>query len=165
MLTHRSISREMGGWIQMMRLKGVLGAFAFVLSTFALQGSAFAGPQWCEEDPEFVVNGALVDVTTWFPGSYASVTSEVHFDMQVPSNVFAAVVSLPGTVPVTASISRTLPPYYGIGRIPVVVTVTTTSSATFQHVTTITGLGGTLVSSLYGWSTTPLKAKFSMYGL
>jgi hypothetical protein len=149
----------------MMRLKGVLGAFAFVLATFVLQGSAFAGPQWCEEDPEFLVNGALVDVTTWFPGSYASTTSEVHFDLQVPSNVIAVVVSVPGTVPVTASISRTLPPYYGLLRIPVVLTVTTTSSSTFQHVTTVTGLGGSLLSSVYGWSYTPMKAKFSMYGL
>jgi hypothetical protein len=133
--------------------------------TFALQGSASAGVQWCEEDPEFLVNGAIVDVTTWFPGSYAATTRSVHFDMQVPSNVIAAVVSLPGTVPVTASISRTLPPYYRLLRIPVVVTVTVNSSSTFQHVTTITGLGGTLVSGIYGWSHTPLKTKFSMYGL
>ena len=149
----------------MMRLRGILASFAFVLSTFVLQGSAAAGPQWCEEDPEFLVNGAIVDVTTWFSGSYASTTSEVHFDLQVPSNAVAAVISLPGTVPVTASISKTLLAYYGIGRIPVIVTVTLETSSTFQHVTTVTGLGGTFLSSLYGSSTSPLRAKFSMYGL
>ncbi len=149
----------------MLRIRAALGAFAFVLATLTLQATAFAGPQWCEEDPEFIVNGALVDVTTWFPGSYAATTSEVHFDLQVPSNTLAAVVSLPGTVPVTASISRTLPAYLGIGRVPVVVTVTATSSSSFQHVTTVTGLGGTLVQSAYGWSNSPMKYKFSMYGL
>jgi len=149
----------------MMRLRGILASFAFVLSTFVLQGSAAAGPQWCEEDAEFLVNGAIVDVTTWFSGSYASTTSEVHFDLQVPSNAVAAVISLPGTVPVTASISKTLLAYYGIGRIPVIVTVTLETSSTFQHVTTVTGLGGTFLSSLYGSSTSPLRAKFSMYGL
>ena len=146
-------------------LKGAFAAFAFVFMTFALQGSAFAGVQWCEEDPEFLVNGALVDVTTWFPGAYAATTSSVNFDLQVPSNALATVVSLPGTVPVTASISRTLPPYYGLLRVPVVLTVTMKSTAAFQHVTTITGLGGTLLNNAYGWSYTPMKAKFSMYGL
>jgi hypothetical protein len=146
-------------------LRGVLAALAFVFMTFALQTSAAAGVQWCEEDPEFLVNGALVDVTTWFPGSYASTTSNVNFDLQVPSNVIAAVVSLPGTVPVTAQVRRTLPAYYGLLQVPVVLTVTVTSTSTFQHVTTITGLGGTLLNSVYGWSYTPMRAKFSMYGL
>jgi hypothetical protein len=95
----------------MAKLRGVLAAFAFLAASLTLQATAMAGPQWCEEDPEFLVNGAIVDVTTWFPGSYAATTSEVHFDMQVPSNALAAVLSLPGTVPVTASISRTLPAY------------------------------------------------------
>src|SRR2546430_15198268 len=100
----------------MFRIRGAFSLLAFLASTLLLSSSAWAGPQWCEEDPEFLVNGALVDVTTWFPGAYAATTSNVHFDMQVPSNSIAAVVSLPGTVPVTASISRTLPAYYGIGR-------------------------------------------------
>src|SRR5881628_2370139 len=93
----------------MFRIRGAFSMLAFVASTLLLSSSALAGPQWCEEDPEFLVNGALVDVTTWFSGQYAATTSEVHFAMQVPSNAIAAVVRLPGTVPVTASISRTLP--------------------------------------------------------
>ena len=146
-------------------VRGAFSALAFFLATLFLSSSATAAPQWCEEDPEFLVNGALVDVTTWFPGQYAATTKSVHFDMQVPSNAVAAVVSLPGTVPVTASISKTLPAYYGIGRVPVVVTVTMDSNANFQHVTTITGLGGTLVSWQYGWSQSPAKYKFYMWGV
>src|SRR2546430_17217629 len=115
----------MGWWVQMMRLKGTLGALAFVLATFVMQGSAAAGPQWCEEDPEFLVNGALMDVTTLFPYTYAStINGSVNFDLQVPSNAFAVVLSLPGTVPVTAQVRRTLPASYGLLNVPVVLTVT-----------------------------------------
>ena len=149
----------------MFRIRGAFSLLAFLASTLLLSSSAFAGPQWCEEDPEFLVNGALVDVTTWFSGQYAATTSEVHFDMQVPSNAIAAVVKLPGTVPVTASISRTLPAYYGIGRVPVVVTVTMRTTSSFSHTTTVIGLGGTLLSASYGWSTWPAKYKFYMWGV
>ncbi len=150
----------------MKRIRISVAAFALLVSTLAFGSSAWAGPQWCEEDPEFLVNGAVVDVTTWFAGNYASsVTGSVNFNMQVPSNVVAAVLSLPGTVPVTASITRNLPAYYGIGKIPVVVTVSMNASQSFTTTTTVTGLGGSLVSSLYGYSTTPTKAKFSMFGL
>src|SRR6266581_282701 len=150
----------------MSKLRALVGAFAFLASALTLQATAMAGPQWCEEDPEFLVNGAVVDVTTWFAGNYASsVTVSVNFNMQVPSNVVAAVLSLPGTVPVTASITRNLPAYYGIGKIPVVVTVSMNASQSFTTTTTVTGLGGTLAGSVSGYSTTPTKAKFSMFGL
>lgn len=147
------------------RIHGAFAALAFLFTAVTMSSSAWAGPQWCEEDPEFLVNGAVVDVTTRFSGQYAATTSEVHFDMQVPSNAVAVVLSLPGTVPVTASISRTLPAYYGIGRVPVVVTVTMKTTSSFQHATTITGTGGTLVSTSYGWSTWPSKYKFYMWGV
>ena len=125
-----------------------------------------AGPQWCEEDPEFVVNGAIVDVTTLFDASYAStVSGSVNFVMYVPSNVTAAVLSLPGTIPVTAQVSRTLSPYYGIGKIPVLVAVSMRSSGSFDTYTQITGLGGSLFTSVSGTSTKTTKASFSMYGL
>ena len=146
------------------RFRGAFALIAVLVSVFLSSSSATAAPQWCEEDPEFLVNGAVVDVTTWFPGQYAATTKGVHFEMQVPSNAVAAVLSLPGTVPVTASISKTLPPYYGIGRVPVVVTITVNSSSNFQHVTTITGMGGTLLSWQYGWSQSPAKYKFYMWG-
>lgn len=141
-------------------------AISLVLVLNVLGSNAWAGPQWCEEDPEFLVNGALVDVTTLFPASYAHyVKGAVNFDLQVPSNVVAEAVSLPGTIPVTATISRTLPPYYGLLAIPVVVTVTMDSSASFQTYTQVTGLGGGILTGVYGSSTYPTKAKFKMYGL
>jgi hypothetical protein len=93
------------------------------------------------------------------------VRGPVNFNLQVPSNVVAAAVSLPGTIPVTATISRTLPAYYGVLAIPVVVTVSMNSSVTFQTYTQITGLGGSVLNSVYGYSTWPTKAKFYMYGL
>lgn len=148
-------------------MKRFFVAFVGLVAMLCLSSSAaWAGPQWCEEDPEFIVNGALVDVTTLFPGSYAAyVNGPVNFNLQVPSNVVAAAVSLPGTIPVTASISRTLPAYYGIGSIPVVVTVTMSSSVSFPTYTQITGLGGSVLNGVYGYSTWPTKAKFYMYGL
>jgi len=149
----------------MKRIRILLATLAFFAAT-TVQGSlAAAGHQWCEEDPEFLVNGALVDVTTIFPGDYASKVTNVHFDLQVPSNALAVVVSLPGTVPVTASISRTLPAYYGLLSVPVVLTVTMDTNTSFSHSTHITGTAGTLINTVYGTSTHPMKAKFAMYGL
>src|SRR5205807_1235488 len=104
--------------------KLIAASLSLVLVLNFLATTSLAGPQWCEEDPEFLVNGALVDITTLFPGYYAyAVDGSVNFDLLVPSNVVAAAVKLPGTVPVTATISRTLPAYYGLLQIPVAVTV------------------------------------------
>jgi len=150
----------------MMRLRGILAAFAFVLSTFVLQASAVAGPQWCEEDPEFLVNGALMDVTTLFPYAYAStVNGSVNFDLQIPSNAFGVVLSLPGTVPVTAQVRRTLPAYYGLLQVPVILTVSMDSSASFATATKVTGTAARLLTTFYGTSAYPTRQKFSMYGL
>ena len=149
----------------MKQLRVLVAALAFLTATSLGTGTATAGVQWCEEDPEFLVNGALVDVTTLFPGAYASKVSRVHFDLQIPSNAVAIVLSLPGTVPVTASISRTLSPYYGLLSIPVVLTVTTYTSSKFTTYTHVTGLAGTLLNTVEGTSTKPTKAKFYMYGL
>lgn len=146
--------------------KILMTTVCLVTSLWASSSTAWAGPQWCEEDPEFLVNGALVDVTTLFPGSYAQyVNGPVNFNVQVPSNVIATAVSLPGTIPVTATISRTLPAYYGLLSVPVVVTVSMSSSVSFQTTTTITGLGGSLLNYTYGSSTAPTRVKFYMYGL
>jgi len=150
----------------MKRIRLSAAAIALVLTMLASGASAWAGPQWCEEDPEFLVNGALVDVTTVFPGYYASsISGSVHFDLQVPSNVTAVVLSLPGTVPVTASISRTLPAYYGLLSVPVVLTVSMRSSQSFSHYTHVTGLAGSLINGWYGNSSWPTRHKFYMYGL
>src|SRR5882762_1209831 len=150
----------------MKRIRISLAAIAMTITMLASGSSAWAGPQLCEEDPEFLVNGALVDVTTVFPGYYASsISGSVHFDLQVPSNAIAAVVSLPGTVPVTASISRTLPAYYGLLSVPVVLTVSMRSSQNFYHSTHVTGLAGTVLNTVYGNSSYPMRARFHMYGL
>ena len=146
--------------------KLLAATLSLVLMLNVLAFSSWAGPQWCEEDPEFLVNGALVDVSTLFSGTYASaVNGSVNFDLQVPSNILAVAVRLPGTIPVTATISRTLPPYHGLLSIPVVLTVSMHSSVSFQTYTQITGLGGGVLNQVYGSSTYPTKAKFWMYGL
>jgi hypothetical protein len=149
----------------MKQLRIWVAALAFLTASSFQTSLAAAGVQWCEEDPEFVVNGALVDATMLFPASYASRVDEVHFDLQVPSNVVAVVVSLPGSVPATASISPTLSPYYGLLSIPVVLTVTTKTNASFTTYTYVTGLGGSLTNTITGDSSKPTKAKFWMYGL
>jgi hypothetical protein len=131
----------------MKRIRILLATLAFFAAS-SLQGSfAVAGHQWCEEDPEFLVNGRVVDVSMFFERSHAAkVKGSVHFDMQVPSNAVAAVVSLPGTI-------------------PVVVTVSMNASASFPTYTLVTGLHRTLVSTLQGTSTKPTKAKFYLTGL
>src|SRR6184192_4306218 len=82
---------------------------AFALSTLTLGLGADAGVQWCESDPVFLVNGALLDVTTAFPATYTStLKGAVAYEVLVPSNAIATVVSLPASVPTTAKISRVL---------------------------------------------------------
>ena len=150
----------------MKRIRISLAAIAMTLTMLASGTSAWAGPQWCEEDPEFLVNGAIVDVTTVFAGQYASsIRGSVHFDLQVPSNVSALAVKLPGTVPVTASISRTLPAYHGLLRIPVIVTVSMHSSKNFPTYTRITGLTNSIASGHDGDSENGTRVWFTMLGL
>src|SRR5437762_12707468 len=75
---------------------------AFAFSSLVLGIGADAGVQWCESDPVFLVNGALVDVTTAFPASYMStLKGAVAYEVLVPSNAIATVVSLPAAVPTT----------------------------------------------------------------
>jgi hypothetical protein len=150
----------------MKRIRISAGAIALVFAMLASGISAWAGPQWCEEDPEFLVNGAIVDVTTVFAGHYASkIHGSVHFDLQVPSNVVALAVKLPGTVPVTASISRTLPPYHGLLRVPVVITVSMRSSEQFPTYTRVTGLTNSIESGYDGDSENGTRVRFTMLGL
>src|SRR5438552_17050998 len=84
-------------------------SLAFTISTLTLGLGADAGVQWCESDPLFVVNGAILDVTTAFPTSYTSTINEpIAIELLVPTKAIAAVVSLPTNVPMTAIISRGL---------------------------------------------------------
>jgi len=141
--------------------------FAFVLSTLVLGLDANAGVQWCESDPVFLVNGALVDVTTGFPATYtSSLKGAVAYEVLVPSNVIALVVSLPANVPTTAKISRVLPAtgLLSLG-VPVIVKVTINATASFQTKTQVTGTYLLLSSTVYGKSNVTTQVKYTLIGL
>jgi len=142
-------------------------AFAFGLSTLVLGLDADAGVQWCEEDPVFMVNGALVDVTTAFPAGYtSSIKGAVAFEVLVPSNAVATVVSLPAAVPTTAKISKVLPAtgllHLGV---PVIVKVTVPATASFDTKTKVTGTYLLLTSTAYGKSNVTTQVSYTLIGL
>ena len=140
---------------------------AFVFSTFVLGRDAAAGVQWCESDPLFLVNGALVDVTTAFPAGYTSTIKEpVAIELLVPTNAIAAVVSLPANVPMTAKISRVLPSggLLSLG-VPVIVKVTIKASASFDTKTRIAGTYLWLSSTVWGKSNVTTQVKYTLIGL
>jgi hypothetical protein len=142
-------------------------AMAFCLSTLVLGLDADAGVQWCEEDPIFIVNGALVDITTAFPASYKETLKEpVAIELLVPTNVIAAVVSLPGDVPMTAKISRVLPAHglLSLG-VPVIVKVTVKSTHSFDTKTKVTGTYLWLSSTAYGKSNVTTQVRYTLIGL
>jgi len=132
-----------------------------VLLATTFSNAANAGGQWCEEDPEFLVNGSVVDVSTVFSTDPATVKS-VSFDLLVPSNATAVAVSLPGTIAPTATISRVLPAYDGVGWMPVVVVVRVNASSTFTTTTTIAGTQGGLLSAASGQSNAPTRVQFAL---
>jgi hypothetical protein len=140
-------------------------AFSFSTLVFGLQ--ADAGVQWCESDPVFVVNGAIVDVTTAFPAGYTSSLKEpIAIELLVPTNSIAAVVSLPTKVPMTAKISRVLPSggLLSLG-VPVIVKVTYKASASFDTKTKITGTYLWLSSTVYGKSNVTTQVRYTLIGL
>jgi hypothetical protein len=141
--------------------------FAFVLSTFVLGHDANAGVQWCESDPVFLVNGALVDVSTGFPANYTgTLKGAVAYELLVPSNAIALVASLPANVPTTAKISRVLPAtgLLSLG-VPVIVKVTINATASFQTKTKVTGTFLWLSSTVYGKSNVTTQVKYTLIGL
>src|SRR2546429_454230 len=140
---------------------------AFALSTLVLGVDAEAGVQWCESDPVFLVNGAIVDVTTGFPANYTStLKGAVAYEVLVPSNAVALVVSLPANVPTTAKISRVLPAtgLLSLG-VPVIVKVTINATASFQTKTQVTGTYLWLSSTAYGRSNVTTQVKYTLIGL
>jgi hypothetical protein len=156
----------------MERLRGftfgkLVFAVAFSISTFGLGLDAEAGQHWCEDDPVFMVNGALVDVTTAFPAAFVDTIKEpVAFELLVPSNAIATVVSLPGAVPMTARISKVLPAdgFLSLG-VPVIVKVTIKSSHSFETRTKITGTYFWLSSTVYGKSNVTTQVRYTLIGL
>jgi hypothetical protein len=142
-------------------------ATAFFLSTIVVGLDAEAGQHWCEDDPVFMVNGALLDVTTAFPASYIGTIKEpIAFELLVPSNAIAAVVSLPGAVPMTAKISKVLPAtgFLSLG-VPVVVKVTVKATHSFETKTKVTGTYLWLSSTVYGKSNVTTQVRYTLIGL
>jgi hypothetical protein len=141
--------------------------FAFSLSTLVLGLDANAGVQWCESDPLFVVNGAIVDITTSFPTSYKDKLKEpVAIELLVPTNALAAIVSLPANVPMTAKITRVLPSggLLSLG-VPVIVKVTYKATASFDTKTKVTGTFLWLSSTVYGRSNVTTQVRYTLIGL
>src|SRR3989442_7176824 len=147
---------------------GKLGfAVAFCLSTLVLGQGADAGVSWCESDPLFVVNGAVLDVTTGFPAGYrTSIKEPVAIELLVPTNAVAAVLSLPTDVPMTAKISRVLPSggLLSLG-VPVIVKVTIKATASFDTRTKVTGTFLRLSSTVYGKSNVTTQVRYTLIGL
>jgi hypothetical protein len=151
----------------MLKIRSALMALAFVVSSLAMQGQAAAGVQWCEEDPVFLVNGGLVDITMKFEAQYVSkIKGSVHFDLQIPANAIGIVVALPANPPATASVRRTLPANWSLLTTPVVLTVTMDASgASFPTYTRVLGTGAKLLTTFTGDSKHPVQEKFKMYGV
>jgi hypothetical protein len=140
---------------------------AFALSTLVLGHDAEAGVQWCESDPVFLVNGAVVDITTAFPDGYKDKLKEpIAIELLVPTDAIAAVVSLPTEVPMTAKISNVLPSggLLSLG-VPVIVKVTYKASASFDTRTKITGTFLWLSSTVYGKSNVTTQVRYTLIGL
>ena len=135
-------------------------ACALVLS-LAFQAAALGSPEWCSEDPVFSVAGSEVDITTGFSWADLPYAKSASFELQVPSNVLAVQVTVPGTVPIDTTISPVLPPWTG-GNIPVVALVTVKGSKNFATSTQIAGMYGTLASWTPGNSNKTQTISFSL---
>ena len=142
-------------------------AIAFCFSTLAMGLGADAGVSWCESDPLFVVNGAILDVTTGFPVGYrSSIKEPVALELLVPTNAVALVLSLPTDIAMTAKISRVLSPggLLSLG-VPVIVKVTIKSTASFDTRTKVTGTFLLQSSTVYGKSNVTTQVRYTLIGL
>jgi len=139
-------------------------AYVFVfalLVTMLSAGKADAGFEWCSEDPTFVVNGNVIDINTLFPAKYAStVKGPVVVELLVPSNAIAAVLTLPGSVPVQGKVTKSLPAWWGLLNMPVVARVTVNASASFVTYTRAIGTGLWLTTTVSGTSNQTTHDKF-----
>ncbi|MEO8633162.1 MAG: hypothetical protein ABI466_07355 [Chloroflexota bacterium] len=136
--------------------------FALLMSTVSA-GKADAGVEWCSEDPVFIVNGNIVDVTTRFPAAYLkNIKGPVLFELLVPENVIAAVLTLPGSVPLEGRVLKTLPRWWGLLGLPVVVRVTFNATASFETQTQVTGTGLFLTTTVNGKSNQVTTASYRL---
>jgi hypothetical protein len=160
------------GVVTLGRLRGsacgkFLFAITFAISTFVMGVDAHAGVQWCESDPVFLVNGAIVDVTTAFPAGFKdNIKEPILIELLVPTDAIAVVVSLPTEVPMTAKISKVLPSggLLSLG-VPVIVKVTVKANASFDTRTKITGTFLWLSSTVYGKSNVTTQVRYTLIGL
>ena len=122
-----------------------------VLVSVTSAGVADAGVEWCSEDPTFVVNGNVIDLNTQFEARYKSlIKPPVVVELLVPENAIAAVLTLPGSVPVTGKVTRSLPRWWGLLNMPVVARVTVNATGSFNHYTRAIGTGLWLTSTVTG---------------
>jgi len=139
-------------------------AYVFVfalLVTMLSAGKADAGFEWCSEDPTFVVNGNVIDINTTFLAKYASsVKGPVVVELLVPSNAIAALLTLPGTVPVEGKITKSLPRWWGLLNMPVVARVTVNATGSFDTYTRAIGTGLWLTTTVNGKSNQTTSDKF-----
>ena len=136
--------------------------FALLISTLSA-GKADAGVEWCSEDPVFIVNGNIVDVTTSFPAQYVnSVKGPVVFELLVPENSIAAVVTISGRVPLQGKVTRSLPRWWGLLGLPVVVRVTLNATQSFETVTRVTGTALFLTTTVKGKSNQVTVANYKL---
>ena len=136
--------------------------FALLISTVSA-GQADAGVEWCSEDPIFIVNGNIVDVTTSFPAKYVnSITGPVVFELHVPQNTIAAVVTISGRVPLQGKVIKSLPRWWGLLGLPVVVRVTLNATQSFETVTRVTGTGLFLTTTVKGKSNQVTVASYKL---
>ena len=136
--------------------------FALLMSTTGV-GQADAGVEWCSEDPVFIVNGNIVDVTTSFPAKYVrSIKGPVVFELLVPENSIAAVVTISGRVPLQGKVTKSLPRWWGLLGLPVVVRVTLDASESFETQTRVTGTGLFLTTNVKGKSNQVTVASYKL---
>ena len=135
-----------------MRQISLVFAFVLVISMLSA-GKADAGFEWCSEDPTFIVNGNIIDLNTRFLAKYKDlVKPPVVVELLVPSNAIAAVVTLPGSVPVVGKVTKSLPKWWGLLNMPVVARVTVNAKGSFEHYTSAIGTGVWLATEFKGYS-------------
>jgi len=133
-----------------MRRLGYVFVFALLVTTMSA-GKADAGVEWCSEDPTFVVNGNIIDLNTTFLAQYKSqIKPPVVVELLVPSNAIAAVLTLPGSVPVVGKVTKSLPRWWGLLNMPVVARVTVNATGSFDHYTRAIGTGLWLTTTVTG---------------
>jgi hypothetical protein len=134
--------------------------FALLISTTSA-GKADAGVEWCSEDPTFIVNGNVIDLNTKFLAQYKSqVKPPVVVELLVPSNAVAAVLTLPGSVPVTGKVTKSLPRWWGLLNMPVIARVTVNATGSFDHYTRAIGTGLWLTTTVTGTTNTTTTKTF-----